>query len=63
MSARPRVTFPVPEGARTTSCRSCGAAVIWIVTEAGKRMPVDASTRESHFATCPNAAEHRKVQR
>ena len=24
-------------------CSSCGAAVIWTVTEAGKRMPVDAT--------------------
>ena len=23
------------------ACRSCGAAVTWTVTEAGKRMPVD----------------------
>jgi hypothetical protein len=25
------------------SCRSCGADVVWVTTEAGKRMPVDAS--------------------
>jgi hypothetical protein len=24
------------------NCRSCGAAIIWAVTETGKRMPVDA---------------------
>lgn len=26
----------------TDVCRSCGAKIIWSVTEAGKRMPVDA---------------------
>lgn len=28
------------------SCRSCGAAIIWGVTNAGKRMPLDAAPRE-----------------
>jgi endogenous inhibitor of DNA gyrase (YacG/DUF329 family) len=55
-------------------CASCGARVVWFRTRKGKRMPVDeASTRPtdradqldltrhvSHFATCPNAAEHRR---
>lgn len=26
---------------KVSSCRSCGARVIWTVTENGKRMPVD----------------------
>lgn len=26
----------------STTCRSCGAAILWAVTPAGKRMPVDA---------------------
>lgn len=30
----------------TKYCRSCGAEVIWTVTENGKRMPVDAKPRE-----------------
>ncbi len=25
-----------------STCRSCGAAIRWVQTEAGKRMPVDA---------------------
>lgn len=57
---------------RGTACRSCGKWIIWLRTEAGKRMPVDAETVEpmemyfrkdkhtSHFATCPNADQHRK---
>lgn len=81
----------------TATCSSCGASIIWTVTEAGKSSPVDAipvaggnlrlteqpyplppltrvvgagidlfddtddGTRHlNHFATCPNAAEHRK---
>jgi hypothetical protein len=28
--------------ASVADCRSCGAPVIWTVTERGKRMPVDA---------------------
>jgi hypothetical protein len=27
-----------------SNCRSCGAEIIWCVTESGKRMPVDAQT-------------------
>jgi len=71
------------------SCRSCGAAITWVKTSAGKTMPVDAepvadgnlviedgvvrylssnqvamfvpaNKYKSHFATCPNASEHRK---
>lgn len=57
---------------RITRCRSCHANIIWFKTEAGKNMPVDADTVEadddeldlsrhvSHFATCHNAAKHRK---
>jgi len=57
---------------RITRCRSCNARIIWFKTDAGKNMPVDADTVEaeddeldltrhvSHFATCPNANQHRK---
>lgn len=65
-------------------CRSCRASIVWLRTENGKSMPVDASdaltdamarwphaTFEtlrraidvvSHFATCPNAATHRRTR-
>lgn len=54
-------------------CRSCGAEILWIVTPAGRRMPLD--TREvtlytaagepmrghpSHFASCVDAAFWRR---
>lgn len=57
---------------RITRCRSCNAKIIWFKTPAGKNMPVDADTVEpddeelelsrhvSHFASCPDAAKHRK---
>jgi hypothetical protein len=28
---------------RTTSCRSCGAEIVWARTEKGKRAPIDAA--------------------
>ncbi len=75
-------------------CRSCQAEIIWAITEAGKRIPLDdepaletpaglftldsnwpgeggpraisaaagARLYRSHFATCPNADQHRKLQ-
>jgi len=72
----------------SSRCSSCDAPIIWAVTDAGKRMPLDAEpapdgnvvlTRvggqararkgsefgpnmprhKSHFATCPNANQHR----
>lgn len=55
-----------------TSCRSCEADIVWLRTRAGKNMPVDADTVEpedtefdpekhtSHFATCPQAGQHRR---
>lgn len=57
---------------RIARCRSCNAKIIWFKTDAGKNMPVDADTVEaedqeldldkhiSHFATCPNANQHRR---
>jgi hypothetical protein len=59
-----------------SNCKSCGAAIFWVESANGKRMPLDAApekrividggigrvvdTYTSHFSTCPNAAEHRK---
>jgi hypothetical protein len=57
---------------RIKRCSSCNAKIIWFKTEAGRWTPVDADTVEardeeldterhtSHFATCPNADQHRK---
>ena len=56
-----------------STCRSCGAEIVWVTTPAGKQMPLDPHVltvvadggetvrgRVSHFASCPNAAAHRK---
>ena len=69
-----------------STCRSCGAAIVWAKTSTGKTIPLDAAPSPrgnmildeqgvalvvptlsgfgpwmiSHFATCPNAAQHRK---
>ncbi len=58
---------------RITRCSSCRARIIWLRTIRGKNMPVDADTvapeddmfdpdseHVSHFASCPNANQHRK---
>lgn len=59
---------------RVRSCRSCGAAIIWLRTKSGKKMPVEAESvtgdetmfeygkHKSHFSLCPNANWHRKVR-
>ena len=52
-------TFDIPEGTKESVCRSCDAKVFWIKTARGKNMPVDPDGH-SHFATCPNAEQHRK---
>jgi hypothetical protein len=59
-----------------SNCRSCGAAIVWLTTSGGKSMPVDAETvgsadlglfvfgkHRSHFASCPNADQHRKPRK
>jgi hypothetical protein len=65
------MSIRAPGGGKGT-CRSCGAAIVWFKTSAGKNMPVDAAgvTQEdlvldltrhtSHFATCPQANQHRR---
>lgn len=68
------------------TCRSCGAEILWAVTEKGRRIPLDAKAEKrfvsapcdanapdadqvhvrvedtyvSHFATCPQADQHRR---
>lgn len=61
MTERQPIKFVIPEGTTPANCRSCGARVFWIKTVAGKNMPVDPDGT-SHFATCPNAAKHRKAK-
>lgn len=56
----------------TAKCKTCQASIVWLKTALNKVMPVDAETvregdtmflkdvHRAHFATCPQAAEHRK---
>lgn len=44
----------IPAGTAKKSCSSCGADIYWIITAAGKKMPVDPDG-VSHFATCPQS--------
>lgn len=54
-------------------CKSCRARIVWMKTAAGRSIPVDAATVNpdqetfdpllghiSHFATCPDASQHRR---
>lgn len=46
-------------------CRSCGAEILWIITGAGKRMPLDVRSVERRFvvdgSTEPMGAEMRNT--
>ena len=60
-------------------CRSCGARIVWVRLESGKRCPLDIEPKrgylmtgdvpelieiyETHFTTCPQADQHRKPHR
>ena len=59
--------------APTRHCKTCQAPIIWLTTAQGKTMPVDANSvtpgervfdvqagHISHFATCPQADDHRR---
>lgn len=51
--------WAIPLGWRADNqarCRSCSAEVMWCITPAGRRAPVDRDGT-SHFATCPQGRE------
>ena len=57
---------------RSVACRSCGTQMVFLTTANKKLIPVDAATvkdgetdfdpkvHTTHFATCPQAAQHRR---
>lgn len=53
--------WAIPKDAPRRSCTSCASIIFWIVTAAGRKMPIDPDGT-SHFATCPNAASHRRAR-
>lgn len=40
---------------KPSRCRSCNASIVWGTTKNGKICPLDYSTGQSHFKTCPQA--------
>jgi ribonuclease HI len=61
--------FEIPEDARPTTCRSCGAGMVFIRTAAGKALPLSLATvvdrggkryALAHFADCAQAKEWSK---
>jgi len=55
--------YPVPADAQLTMCRSCGAAIVWAKTGAGKPIPLSMKTARTvngrlvaltHFSDCPH---------
>lgn len=50
---------PIPDEVKIQACRSCGHAIWWGTTLAGKRCPFDVEhgqpTTITHFSTCPQA--------
>ncbi len=58
---------------RITRCRGCGARIVWLKTDSGKNIPVDADSVKPedkefkwgsdhivHFKTCPKASQYRR---
>lgn len=41
-----------------SACRGCRQLVLWVITKAGKKMPVN-HDGTSHFSTCPRASSFR----
>jgi hypothetical protein len=67
-AARPN-EYVIPADATPTTCRSCGAGMVFIRTPAGKALPLSVATIQErdgvryalpHFADCPNSKEWSK---
>lgn len=46
---------------RAAACRSCGAEMWWVVTRAGKNMPVNPDDTP-HWGTCPESKDWQKAK-
>jgi hypothetical protein len=44
-----------------TACRSCGVAIDFVRTAAGKLNPIEVASGRPHWETCPQAREWRKA--
>ena len=60
MTTTRRITFDIPADADRGACRSCGEPIAWVLTAKGKKMPVELTSKEAHFARCPDAQKWRR---
>lgn len=58
---RARTTFAIPDGTPARSCSTCSAVIFWVVSERGRKMPLDPDGT-CHFETCPDAAKFRRAR-
>ena len=50
--------------ATRSNCKSCGRKIYWAKTKNEKQMPIEVcglAEFQSHFASCPDASEFRKI--
>lgn len=60
------IRYAIPAQAPTIPCRSCGALLVFVDTDKGRKMPVDANGEhrgEPHWATCKDPKRFRKRDR
>lgn len=44
------------------NCKSCGAAILWVTTEGGKNMPLDAKPEKRVILVPRTDDEHRRAR-
>jgi hypothetical protein len=68
MADKRRVDFPLTGEPDAGTCAKCGAAMYWIVTAKGRKLPLSVASKqtrdgvdyyESHFSDCPAADQFR----
>ena len=61
--------YPIPAGATSCPCRSCGQEIVFTRTAQGKAIPLSLVTMEerdgvcyalTHFADCPHSRDWRR---
>jgi len=56
--------IPVIWDGRASRCKKCNASIGWGITKNNKKMPFNLVEHiyESHWSTCPNADDFRRVE-
>lgn len=61
--------YPIPADVQPTTCRSCGAQIVWTRTETRKAIPLSLAKARTcqgqrvattHFADCPHGRDWRR---